>query len=162
MVESGAGSTGAGRVPRNDVRMWKQRGRVSLWRYTENERNYPGWHLNADRAGCESLLSLLDWLASSPGTCRTVAITAPTPLQLAVPGNRRGWAAWRAPDRLRLACSAAPSAWEFPPDLKPASLIVGPEWLQALRTGIAGIAEGQGDHSIGDRGNGSLPLWLWW
>ena len=25
------------------VNAWKQSGRVSLWRYTENERNYPGW-----------------------------------------------------------------------------------------------------------------------
>ena len=21
---------------------------ISIWRYTENQRNYPGWHLNAD------------------------------------------------------------------------------------------------------------------
>ena len=46
--------------------------------FSRTERNYPGWHLNADRAGCQSLLSLLDALAADGAGSRSVAITAPT------------------------------------------------------------------------------------
>lgn len=53
-------------------------GRVSLWRYTENERNYPGWNLNADAAGCRSLLELLDALTITGAGGRTVTVTQPT------------------------------------------------------------------------------------
>jgi hypothetical protein len=36
--------------------LWKQAGRISVWRYTENAGNYPGWHLTADPAGFSRLL----------------------------------------------------------------------------------------------------------
>lgn len=149
-------------LAQEDLSVWKQQGRISLWRYTENERNYPGWHLNADPAGCTSLLALLEELAQNPGAHRTVQLSAPSPSQLQVPNNRGGRAAWSAPAKLSLACSAQPGSWEFPPDLEPASLTIGSDWLEPLRTGIAGIPEGRGDYSIGHRKNGNLSLWFWW
>lgn len=138
---------------------WKQSGRISIWRYTENERNYPGWNLNADRAGCQSLLNLLDALAADGAGSRSIAITAPTKAQLGVPNNMRGQAAWVAPEKLRLTLSPVADQWSFPPDLDPAAIEVGSTWLQALREGIAGIPEGRGDYAIG---KGSLRLWFWW
>ena len=72
---------------------WKQSGRISLWRYTENQRNFPGWHLNGDADGCQSLLALLDALAADGEGSRTVAIIAPTKTQLSVPNNKAGLAA---------------------------------------------------------------------
>jgi len=45
-------------------------GRVSLWRYNLNERNYPGWNLDVDAAGCGSLLELIDaFTAAGAGGC---------------------------------------------------------------------------------------------
>jgi hypothetical protein len=142
--------------------VWKQEGRISLWRYTANERNYPGWHLNADKAGCASLLALLQELAGRPGAHRTVQISAPDPTQLSVPNNQGGRAPWLAPEKLRVSCSPEPQVWSFPPDLEPACLAVGASWLEPLREGIAGISNGRGDFSIGSSTNGSLPLWFWW
>ena len=139
---------------------WQQCGRISLWRYTENERNFSGWHLNADAEGCASLLSLLDALESSPGEYRTVRITAPTAAVLRVPNNRGGRAAWLAPAKLRLCCSPVQACWVFPLDLDPASLTVGADWLPRLREGIGGIPEGRGDYSIGSDAEPSL--WFWW
>jgi len=136
--------------------------RISLWRYIENERNYPGWHLNADVAGCQLLLSLLQALAGDGIGTRTVAISAPTPKQLGVPNNRSGTAAWVSPTKLRLGLSATAGEWTFPGDLDPAVLSVGADWLPRLREGIAGIPQGRGDYSIGDRKAGNLPLWFWW
>ena|SRR5690606_2625984 len=140
---------------------WKQSGRISLWRYTENERNFPGWHLNADAAGCQSLLALLDALAADGTGSRTVTVTAPTKAQLSVPNNKDGLAAWMAPDKLRVTFSPTAHEWSFPSQLDPAVITVGSAWLAQLRDGIVGIPTGRGDYSIGDR-KGGLPLWFWW
>lgn len=145
----------------NLANSWTQSGRISLWRYTENERNFPGWHLNADAAGCQSLLALLEALAADGAGSRTIAVTAPTKAQLGVPNNKRGLAAWVAPDKLRVTLSPTAEEWSFPAELDPAVMTVGSGWLAQLREGIAGIPEGRGDYSIGDR-KGSHSLWFWW
>jgi hypothetical protein len=142
---------------------WKQSGHVSLWYYTENERNYPGWHLTADPAGCNSLIALLDVLATDgiPAS-RAVEITPPSKAQLVVPNNKSGLAAQRAPSKLRVAFSSNPQDWSFPQELDPAVLTIGADWLAPLREGISGIPLGRGDYSIGPTGKGSSRLWFWW
>lgn len=142
------------------VNAWAQSGRISLWRYTGHERNYPGWHLNADADGCQSLLSLLAALAADGTGTRTVSITTPSRAQLDVPNNRR--AAWVAPTRLRIVVSAEAAEWTFPHDPDPAVLVVGAAWLPRLHEGIADMARGRGDYAIGERNDGGLPLWFWW
>lgn len=142
---------------------WKQSGTVSLWHYTENERNYPGWHLTADAAGCASLVALIDALAADGiSASRTVDITPPSKAQLGVPNNKSGLAAWRAPSKFRISFSATPAEWLFPLDLDPAVVTVGSDWLAPLREGILGIPRGHGDYSIGPAGKGNSRLWFWW
>ncbi|BDU16499.1 hypothetical protein [Lysobacter auxotrophicus] len=143
------------------VSTWRQSGRVSLWRYTENVRNYPGWNLNVDAAGCRSLLELLDALTTEGTGGRTITVTPPTSEQLRVPNNRGGAATWLAPEKWYVSLASDPGAWNFPPDTQPAVLALGSNWLAPLRAGIAGTQVGIGDQSIGDRKRG-LALWLWW
>lgn len=143
------------------VNTWRQSGSVSLWRYTENERNYPGWNLNADAAGCKSLLELLDALTVTGAGGRTITVSPPTSEQLRVPNNRGGAAAWLSPEKWNVSLAPDPTAWNFPPDTQPAVLTLGTNWLAALRAGVAGTQSGSGDHSIGNR-NGGLALWFWW
>ncbi|MGS1079888.1 hypothetical protein [Pseudoxanthomonas beigongshangi] len=138
---------------------WRQSGRISLWRYTENERNYPGWHFNADAAGCHSLVALLDALSRDGEGTRTVSISAPTNDQLRVPNNKSGLAAWQAPDKLKVILSARPDDWSFPPAIEPAVVTLGTSWLAPLSEGIQGIAKGRGDHAIGSKDH---HLWFWW
>ncbi|WP_395794995.1 hypothetical protein [Aquimonas sp.] len=137
--------------------MWNQNGRICLWRYTENQRNYPGWHLSADADGCASLLSLLDQLPTATAAYRTLQITAPSAAQLRVPNNRA--AGWLAPCRLRIEWAAHPATWLLPEVLDPAQLSLGADWLAPLRAGIADIAERRGDYAIGNR---DARLWFWW
>lgn len=140
---------------------WKQTGSLSLWRYEENRRNFPGWHLTADAVGCASLLALLDALAADGGGgSRTLVIQAPTPVMLAVPNNRSS--ACRSPSRLRLSLSATPSEWCFPESLEPAALTFGPDWLPQLQRAIEGIPRGEVDYSLGRSDGGNLRLWFWW
>lgn len=139
---------------------WKPSGSVSLWRYTENTRNYPGWHLTADAAGCDSLLDLLDALATEPGGYRTIPLRAPDEAQLGVPNNRRS--PHIAATKLQLTLSDAPADWRFPSDHDPASLTIGNDWLAPLRKGLLDITQGRGDYRIGNDDSGSLKLWFWW
>lgn len=139
----------------------KQVGRISLWRYTEHDRNFPGWHLNADAAGCQSLLLLIESLSVEGEGHRTVEIAAPAEAQLRVPNNRGGEAPWTAPTKLRIALVRESGVWAFPPGTDPAILTVGTAWLEPLREGVSGIRLGRGDYSIGT-GNTGLPLWFWW
>ena len=145
----------------NHAQLWKQAGRVSLWHYTENDRNYPGWHLTADAAGCASLVALLDALvADGIPASRSVAITPPSKAQLGVPNNQSGSAAWRAPGKLRVSFSGSRADWLLMLDQEQAVITFGSDWLAPLREGISGIPLGRGDYSIGAKGN--LRLWFWW
>jgi hypothetical protein len=47
-------------MPDPTVARWKQQGRVYLWRYKENRKNYPGWHFTADAVACNALLELFE------------------------------------------------------------------------------------------------------
>jgi len=142
---------------------WKKSGQIMLWRYTEHDRNFPGWHLTADPAGCTSLKALIDVLtADGVPSSRVFDVSPPKERVLAVPNNRPGRAVWVSPSKLRLSLSADSSQWQFPDALEPAELTLGADWLPELRKGIEGIGRGIGDYSIGGRRNGSLPLWFWW
>lgn len=139
---------------------WKQRGTISLWRYTENQRDFPGWHLNADGEGCASLLELIDALGGHPGGEHKLRLSAPTPRQLSVPNNRT--AAWIAPQLWVIQHHPEPEHWHFASDLEPAALGAGAHWLDRLREGVAGIPAKQGDYSIGAGRLRESRLWFWW
>jgi hypothetical protein len=145
------------------VHSWKQAGSISLWYYTENEHNYPGWHLNANATGCESIIALFGAFVTDGVTAsRTVAIIPPSKTQLAVPNNKSGLAAWQAPSKLRVVFSCTPTDWSFPPNAEVAIFTVGSNWFPLLCEGISGIPHGRGDYCIGPTGEGNSRLWFWW
>jgi len=139
---------------------WKQRGTISLWRYTENQKNFPGWHLNADGEGCASLLKLIDALRGHPGSYRKLRLSSPSPQQLAVPNNRT--AAWIAPQLWVIQHDPEGEHWHFASESETVTLIAGACWLERLRTGAAGIPAKQGDDSIGAGRLQESRLWFWW
>jgi hypothetical protein len=143
----------------NSSYAWQPRGSTSLWRYAENERNYPGWHLSADRAGSESLTELIDAFASmSVAAVRTLELDCPSAAVLAVPNNKGGTAAIDAALKLRVRYVEQPSRWQLSMTRDAAELEVGHEWLARLRSGCVDMANGRGDYSIGTHPG----LWFWW
>ena len=146
----------------NALHSWKQKGTVSLWRYTEFQKAFGGWHLSANDEGTASLLELLTALQTAPGAHRTVSITPPSARLLRVPNYQQGRAKWIAPSKLQLSVSPEPGVWEFPEALEPAQFSVGPAYLPELKRGLKGIPRGEGDFSIGSKERGKLRLWLWW
>ncbi len=147
----------------NPIHKWKQIGKLYLWRYKHAlSRNYPGWHLTADKAGCENLTALLDALAqASSASNRTLAITRPTDAILSVANNRRSPTV--GVDRLALSYdpNLPPDHWALTQTDATASLVIGRQSLALLRKGIADVAAGppHGDYCIGSE---SQELWFWW
>jgi hypothetical protein len=151
------------------VNSWRQRGAIYLWRYSDNARNYPGWHMHADEAGGLAMLELLAALATSSAVVhRTIQLSVPTPAVLAVPNNQGGQARWWAPSRWQIAFDPTldtSSQWSFPAH-DPAHLRIGPTFLSQLERGVSGLLAGEGDYSIGLRESTapseSAELWFWW
>ena len=140
---------------------WKQSGLVYLWRYTANEKNFPDFHLTADAAGVASLAELFGVLGSAEaGETRTVAISAPSASELAVPNNRG--ASTISPSRLRVAVSEHRDHWQLEARTEAAVLCVGQSWLPRLKEATLRIRGGQGDFSIGKASSSSMQLWFWW
>lgn len=133
---------------------WKQNGRVSIWRYEGNPRNYPGWHLNCDEAGAASLRNLVASLANSPELARrTVSVAGPVQEQLAVPNcPAEPW----APEKLILEVS---SNW-FISEAEDKVVLGFPiEMAIELESGLQSLSQGDGDYYIGEKGS---ELWFWW
>ena len=85
----------------------KQSGSISLWRYAERDRNYPGWHFSADYAGSDSLVALLDALVGNlAGEHRTIALSVPGPSVLPDQYRSGGWV---STSKMRIAISANPN-----------------------------------------------------
>jgi hypothetical protein len=139
---------------------WDQQGRISLWRYTENQRSFPGWHLNADNDGCASLLELIDTLRGHPDSACKLRVSAPSPDQLAAPNNRS--AAWFAPHFWLIQHDPSPEHWRLSSDSESATLSAGVHWLDRLREGVAAIPAKQGDYAIGAGRHQESRLWFWW
>ena len=137
---------------------WRQRGTISLWRYLDNTRSFPGWHFSADDAGCASMLALLDALFLDPeGTTRTLQLTAPSAEVLSVPNNRR--APVEGPASLRLSHSVDPEVLRWTENGGRLVLEIGQARAPLLRKGVADVAAGDGDYCIATV---PLPLWFWW
>jgi len=157
-------------MPDPIVNKWKQSGKVYLWKYKENTKNYPGWHLHADDEGCASLLILIDSMkkAQFPSE-RTLNIKPPTPKILMVPNNRGGKAKWVTVDKIKIKAVKGDSSseeWSLIHDHPKLFLTVGENMLKAFEKGIKDITKGKGDYSIGHEKETKeyepSNLWFWW
>ena len=90
-------------MPDETVEQWKQNGSLYLWRYLENTRNFPGWHLSADDLFCQSFADLTEkMLASRWSSQKTLLATPPDSKVLRVPNNRGGEARFKLAESLLL------------------------------------------------------------
>lgn len=149
-------------MPDPVVARWKQKGRVHLWRYKQPSKNNSGWHLTADEAGCESVLDLLELMASARWPSRhSIVITEPTELMtvgVAPPGKRKPWVTPRA-WMIQYPRAAADNLWQWSATERQAVLAVGLSKLRELQAGFREIQRGGGDYSMG--ADGEDRLWVW-
>lgn len=135
-------------------------GGVALWRYRENQRNYPGFHVAAAAPGCERLLGALALIQMERGREVVVDLMPPDAAILKRANNRQGLARiasfkhWR----FRQAATSAPGlAFLIRGDT--CNLDVAPQMIARLSEAVVTLAQRTDDFSLGDRDEDLL--WFW-
>jgi hypothetical protein len=149
-------------MPDEKVDKWKQEGRVYLWRYLQNTRNYPGWHLSADQAFGRRFGDLIQIMLNSPyNSQKALTITAPTKEILSVPNNQGGRSAWESPKSFVIKHQKAENFNDLA-NLEESSetvvLTAGRQQLGLLGNCVSKILEGDNDYAIEI---GDTQLWFW-
>jgi hypothetical protein len=139
-----------------DIGAWKQSGRLFFWRFTENVRNYPGWHFMVDSTASTSVAGLLHAMSKSETSCtRIVQVSHPTTEVLRVANNRS--AGCVAPTKLRIELDANDAdAWSLDDDG------VALHWRLGARTAAVAADAFANPVDYFDSAIGAKPaLWSW-
>lgn len=141
---------------RSVVGSWKQAGRLFFWRFTENTRNFPGWHFMVDHAAAASIAALLRSMAKHESPCsRTIVVSLPTTEVLRVPNNRRSPCV--APERLRIELvTSNPKSWLLTEDGAVVHWLLGADNLRDVADVFADPTK-YFDSTIGEK----PTLWSW-
>ena len=150
------------------MNQWIQSGKVYLWTYLENTKNFPGWHICVDQNGGDSLLDLLEKMLSAvwPST-KEILISPPTLKILKRPNNKNGKAKWSSPKifKIKFPKGKVPhDHWSLLEGQDRVDLVIGMKKLNQLRRGIEDSLLYRGDYSIGSEENfedDSACLWFW-
>ena len=137
---------------------WKQRGQIYFWRYTENSRNFPGWHLVVDSAASESLASLVASLTKAQEPIhRTLQVSRPTKDVLCIPNNKDGLARFSAPTKLVICFDPTDAdSWTLDCVSDVLEWRLGSNSMTELESALAS------PNSFFDRQFGKdKPLWFW-
>lgn len=130
-------------------------GRIALWRYRENRRNYPGYHMTCDDVGARWLEKQLRNLP--PLKPLKIGLSPVTRDILSVPANGPaavGFSEWQItvdPETKTLA---------FTENHPRCALALSPADVEALLKGLSDIVAGDGDYMIGK--TDQQELWFWW
>lgn len=137
---------------------WRQKGSTYVWRYVDNSRNFPGWHVVLDGFARDSLSELLSaFIEDSQSLHRTISVTRPTERALVIPNNRGGHARYLAPSKIRL---------EFDPNDPQSWLLESQQDTLVWKIGRKGVEEFAAalndPQEYFDRSFGGEPgVWLW-
>jgi hypothetical protein len=129
-----------------------------VWRYLENQRNYPGYHLSADAEGCATLL---EWL-QNPKPRHEFRLQPITQEVLNVPNNQRGAAPYVGCSFLTLQVipDVAEGHFLFSEASGRLTLECSQRQVERIIGGVNDIMQGRGDYCIG--GADQQVLWFWW
>jgi len=150
-------------MPDENVNKWKQHGQVYFWRYVENTRNYPGWHLTADKTFCDGFADLTDRMLNAPyNSQKSLTVALPTKEVLRVPNNHGGLAGWKAPKLLILKHQKdnVSKYYSLLEEIENTVILgLSRRNLEELKECVSEIPHGKGDYSIEI---GDTVLWFWW
>jgi len=151
-------------LEKEKIEKLKISGRVYIWKYTDNERNYPGWNLTVDNLASEELLVLFDMMGQCEwSTNKKLLTTRPTDKEIITPNNRNGNAKWTTKSKIifSLKTNTTPDYWATTETADELKISFGKEKLMGLRDAIIDIPKGKGDYSIADKDDNNI-LTFWW
>ena len=138
---------------------WRQTGRIYLWHYVDNPKNYRGWHLAADADGCKSLRQLLASFQTALYSTKQRIDLDQTDDRLAPVENYAG--RYRSYSRWEIQHSKSKHAadhWQLTADGNLVQLELGLDRVAELANALTQLSRGNDDFLIGDDGQ---ELWFW-
>jgi hypothetical protein len=132
--------------------------KICVWRYLDNEENFPGYHLSADVEGCLYIQERIE----DPWDRSSIPLVPPDSEVLLVPNNQGGTARTKTFLKLRIEITKRDEADRFTIDEVASTLTLKLPRSQTplVLQGIRDIENGEGDYSI--KGEGDASLWFWW
>lgn len=146
------------------IKKYKVTGKVFIWKYKDNLRNYPGWNFTVDIKASQSLLRLLELMNNCEWSSQNIITTEiPTELQIRVPNNQNGNARWKTKKNLKLKCikTMSETHWLINEMENEVEIQFGKAKLEEFKNAITGIPEGKGDFDISDQ-NAENIMFFWW
>ncbi|MFN4092363.1 MAG: hypothetical protein ACK4FG_05665 [Brevundimonas sp.] len=124
-------------------------------------RMYSGWHVSADAEGCDSLLELLNALASArTADHRTLAIMDPKSVGVDRIFSDHALKVHH-PTKLRLKFDPAAPEAELVEASDRVTLTMGTDGLESLRKAVSDLRSDEADFSISLAGEDRLSFWWW-
>lgn len=132
--------------------------RICVWRYLDNEKNFPGYHLSADVEGCLYMQERI----RDPWERSSILLVPPDSEVLLVPNNQGGTARTKAFSKLRIKTTDRDESGRFAISEVESSLTLKLPRGQTplMLQGIRDIKNGEGDYSM--NGEEGASLWFWW
>ena len=131
--------------------------KICVWRYLDNEKNYPGYNLSSDSEGCAYVKERLNdhWPKSS------IPLTPPDGSVLSVPNNMDGKARVKAASKLKVLLdeSADHDSVLIREDEGVVSITMSKTMKSKFIKGIEDMQNGEGDYALGNNEN---SIWFWW
>src|SRR4051812_37214169 len=120
---------------------------VYIWKYTDNDRNYPGWNMTVDNLASLELSQLFDMMEKCEwSTTKKILTTRPTDKEISAPNNRNGTAKWTTKSKIifSLTINNAPDYWMTTETIDELQISFGKERLKRLKDAIIKIPERNG------------------
>lgn len=142
-------------------------GKVYVWKYLENYKNYPGWNFTVDKMAAKQLTELFSLMLSSEfPTKKKIETSVPSKPQLEVPNNLHGKADYKTKSTVvfNLKKSGKSDLWNIVEQDDSLEIILGIEKLYELNNAIGKILLGEGDFAIYDKNEKSRDnlFYIWW
>jgi len=126
-------------------------GKIYVWKYIENSRNYPGWNFTADKKASESFTELFRLMQSCAWSSKKeIKTTIPTEIQIKIPNNRNGIAKWKSVSKLSICLKKIDDKnfWKIMEKEDEVEIHFGENKIVELETAINRISKGNGDFAI--------------
>jgi hypothetical protein len=142
----------------------QKKGYITVWRYTENTRNFPGWNISFDELGFQFIKDLLDLMNNSQWSSKKdIGIDLPTKKILDGVNNLKGKASWKSIKKLSLQFKknySEDSIWEISLNNNLLIVTFNSLKLQELKESIIRVNNGSGDFAIADSESNNI-LYFW-
>jgi hypothetical protein len=135
------------------------RGAIYLWKYLSKENSYPGWNITADKAGCDSLLSLLAMMDRSEYPSKK-SLKTETPRKQVTVANQTS--TFKTIQLLTFSHrKEEANNWVIEERKKELVIAFDRKKLIELSEAVEKVKVGQGDFAIFDHHNENI-LYFWW